>query len=90
MFSDNRKNNENLRNKAFSQFKKVAETEQADGVETLAYHRLVPQFSSAPNSENEGYLILMNYWSRGGHKKWLAEAGTELFHWARNNGYRHG
>ncbi len=78
-----------LRAKAFENFKKVAEAEQANGAENLALFRLVSQFSTAPKDETDSVMICMRYWSRNGHGQWLAEAGQELFNWSRDNGYHH-
>lgn len=75
------------RRSAFEDFKKVAAQEEANGCETLAYHRLVPHFSSAPEEETKGYLTLINFWSRHGHREWLIEAGQELYDWAVDHGY---
>jgi hypothetical protein len=71
--------NSERRERAFEQFKKVAQAEQADGVENLALLGLVPQFSNAPKEETEQVMVCMQYWSRKGDREILIQQGRELY-----------
>lgn len=74
---------------AFSEFKKVAHAEQANGAETLSLFRLVPKFSTAPIEETNSWMVLFKAASRKGDTEALIEWGTELFNWSKDNGYHH-
>ena len=72
--------NTKLREKAYSEFKKVAQEEKPDGIETLAIFRLVPQFSTSTSEDWKSYKILFKAWSRAGDTDALLQHGAELYH----------
>lgn len=82
-------NGKNVREQAWKEFQRVANAETANGCETLALFKLVPQFSSAPQEKTKRVTLLMQYWSSHGRRQALVEAGAELYNWNRQNGYHH-
>jgi len=77
------------RERAFEQFKKVAAGETRDFVYNMAYRRLIPQFSTAPQSETEMNLKLIEDAAKLGHAELVELVGSDLYNWAQDNGYRH-
>jgi len=75
------------RERAFEQFKKVAEAESRNFAYNVAYRYLVPQFSTAPQSETKSQLCLIEDMARLGHGEATIEVGKELYTWAKENGY---
>lgn len=71
--------NDERRERAFEQFKKVAQAEQADGVENLAMIGLVSIFSNAPKEDTAEIVVCMRYWSRKGDSEALIQNGRELY-----------
>ena len=71
--------NSERRERAFEQFKKIAQAEQADGVENLPLLGLVSIFSNAPKEDTEEITVCMRYWSRKGDSEALVQHGLELY-----------
>ncbi len=69
-----------LRVNAFEEFKRIASSEQANGVETLSLFRLVRVFSTAIKTETDQTTVCMRYWSRKGDSAALIQYGTELYY----------
>jgi len=82
-------NNQELRAKAFDEFKKMVAQETRGFAYNIAYDRLVPQFSTASLEETKHSLVVIRGAARLGHNELALELGTELYHWARDNGYSH-
>ena len=82
-------NTKDLRVKAFEEFKRIAGAEKRDFTYNIAYRRLVPQFSTAPQAETQTDLKLIEDAARLGHGGLVMELGEDLYQWAHDNGYQH-
>lgn len=74
------KTTNDLRADAFEEFKRIASSEQANGVETLSLFRLMRVFSTATKAETESWTPEFKYWSRRGDSAALIQHGTELYY----------
>ena len=90
MKSNYKNNIVGLRKTAFEEFKKIAGAEKRDFVYNMAYRRLVPIFSTAPNEETAKDLKTIEDMTKLGHGGAAIEMGEMLFNWSRDNGYHHG